>query len=399
MKYSKKDAIKKEHTKLVKEYEKEQTINEKYNNLLTNSTTDATNKTKPNLTQKYLKSNVNMYTAEKAYTLDLTNKPNPYLFGYNSSGSHILLYNSDGYISSYNTQKMNVDFEIEEVDERINSAKYLYSEKYLAVAQKYLNIYNSTGQEINVVKEIKNCKHMEYMPWHYLLGCVNNNNLNYYDVSTSKIISTLKDINFKVTSTASFDGLILLGDKNGVVEMKSPNQPQSLMKIKTHRNLKDIQVSHDKMFVSNYDGNIKTFDLRNYFKEMEEFKCKNVKQFTVSRNNSIAVLNSKNISILRDNSIVQTITCNSNTNSLQFNPFEDILTTTSNNSLSNFIVPNTTDKHYNTDYVSPYATVAEKKEREVKMLLEKIPYEMISYNSGVLRGKKVKKVKLLKNDR
>ncbi|OQS55428.1 UTP7 [Ecytonucleospora hepatopenaei] len=347
-------------------------------------------------TQKYLKENVNLYTAEKAFDLDLEDKPLSYQIDYTRNGSHSLIYNNDGYISSFNTQKLNVDFEIENVGEKIHTATYLHSERYIAVSQRCLFVYDNFGQELNAVREIKNCKQMEFLPNHFLLGCVchsNESEIKYLDTSTGEIISTMK-IGFKPVATTSFDGLVLLGDKNGCVEMKAPKHQESLIKIKVGKNMKEMKVSYSKLYVSTYDDKIKTFDLRNYFKPLREFKTHFTNKMTVSKNETIALSQGKNINIIKEGKIVQKCKAKDTIGGMCFNPFEDILTCVSRSKYENFIIPNCTDPGYNSEQVSPFASSEERREREVKHLLEKIPPELISYNSEVFnQQRKSKKVK------
>ncbi|KAL6122625.1 hypothetical protein NUSPORA_00297 [Nucleospora cyclopteri] len=341
-------------------------------------------------TQKYLKQNVNIYTAEKAFKLDLDGSFN---CKYSRNGSHLLLYSKEGSISSFNTQKLTVDFEIKKLENKIQTATFLHSNKYIAVAHKNLFIYNNNGQELHCVRDIKNIDYMEFLPHHFLLANDTGKSLIYMDTSIGEIIGNVK-LEGKSAGIASFDGLICAGQRSGVITLYAPKQEKFLMKIKAHKNLVDLKTSHDKLFVLTADRKLKTFDLRNYFEPINTQKVPFNSALEISQKEVVAISSYKKISFIKNNELLQEFNTENTINSFKFTPFEDILTITHGSKLENIIVPNSSDRIYESNEISPFTTQKERQEKEVKSLLEKIPAEMISYNSQAIgRIQEDKKVK------
>lgn len=336
-------------------------------------------------TQDYLKKNVNLYLAEKAIKLDLNHSISGYKTCYNENGSHSLIYNKEGYMASFDTQKLNLQFELSN-NEPIYNACYLHNEEYIAVAHKNLFIYNNNGQELHCVRKIQNINHMEFLPNHFLLGNITyfrgKNKLEYLDTSIGEIIASLELVNNPIT-TCNFDGIICLGNHDGTIDLRAPKQNNPLMKVKAHKNIKEIKTTYNKLFVSTQDPLLKVFDLRNYFKPLYTIKDVFVNKMAISGTEKLAINSYKNIQIIFENKLVQKIPLNSMVESLCYHPFEDILTVSTKFSYENFIIPNSCNHGYNADVISPYMTRKEKRELEVKKLLEKIPPDLISYNSTI----------------
>jgi U3 small nucleolar RNA-associated protein 7 len=78
--------------------------------------------------------------------------------------------------------------------------------------------------------------------------------------------------------------------------------------------------------------------------------------------------------------------------SLEFCPYEDILTIGHSKGTSNMIVPGSGDPIYDSYEESPYQTKKQRQEMEVNRLLEKIPYTLITMNEQVGSIKKVDKL-------
>ncbi|ORD94740.1 WDR46 [Enterospora canceri] len=391
---------------LVKKNEKENKLNEMYSEIAHGNKREAKllkrvklGYSEHLLEQEYIKENVNLYTKEKAIKLDLETKPHPYNTCYNQNGSHSLIWNRDGFAASFGTQSLMLDFESDFTE--ISTATYLHSERYIALGQECLYIYNNRGVELHAVRSIKNILQSNFLPDHFLLGCMcctsTSNKLKYLDTTSGEIAAEL-DIKFKPVASCHFDGIICLGDRRGVVDLVAPKQPEPLMKIKVHRNIKELKRGKDKLYVSTYDNKIKTFDLRNYFKPLQEISTKYTDKMAISTNGTVALGGGSTVVLFDPNEakINQEITTATNIGSLEFNPFEDILTVTTRNKYESFVAPQSSDIRYNADVISPYMTKNEKREMEVKKLLEKIPPEMISYNSELIskirRDKKVRPI-------
>ncbi|ORD97182.1 WDR46 [Hepatospora eriocheir] len=316
---------------------------------------------------------------EKAFDLYF-DEDDHYRSVYSRDGTYVLCYGSRGYVSSLNVQNMTDSFE-KNFDDFIRCGTYLHNENNIAISQKKnLFIYNNSGVEVHCVREIKESNKLEFLPYHFLLACVNKKGITYLDTSIGKIVSKIDCRNEEIVG--SMDGVIYLGHNDGTVTLHAPIQDEYLMKIKTGNDLVDIATSYNYLYTST-SNSIKQFDLRNYFKELKTIKKSGGKLATTSkeyistyRNKNIDVFDTK-LNLIHNTKLAESI------NSVSFNSFEDICVATTRKRVKFLLFPGTADVNFDTREISPFLTKKQKQEREVKMLLEKIPPEMISYNSEV----------------
>ncbi|KAL0265673.1 UNVERIFIED_CONTAM: hypothetical protein PYX00_011387 [Menopon gallinae] len=82
---------------------------------------------------------------------------------------------------------------------------------------------------------------------------------------------------------------------------------------------------------------------------------------------------------------------------MRFCPYEDILTTGHQQGVSNLIVPGSGDPVFDTVEDNPFETKRERQNREVKLLLEKVPYEFIGMKGFEFRDDAAKNTGLQKD--
>ncbi|KAI5148873.1 U3 small nucleolar RNA-associated protein 7 [Enteropsectra breve] len=343
---------------------------------------------KPTLpSQEIIKKNVNKYTSEKAFNLVLEN--GPFCATHTVNGSNMLFYNSSGYIASYSTQSLKPGCELS-LQEPIYSAKWLHNEKYFATAQREgVFVYDFNGSELHAVRQITEPKHLEFLPHHFLLATAGENaKLRYLDTSIGKVVADIfvKDRGVTMMSQNPSNAIIHLGTKSGNVTLWSPAQQEYLMKIHCHSTaLTGIQIdrSGNKMITSALDGKLKIFDVRNTFAPLKIIKCKgNIQHSALSQSNMYALSSANTVVVLKNfEELYMKHKVGNTVSSLEFCPFADILAVGHSGGISNIIVPGSTDGVYDSSEMSPFMSTKQKQELEVKKLMEKIPYELISQES------------------
>lgn len=340
-------------------------------------------------TQEYIQNNVNLYTKEKAYNIPLEN--GPYKCTYTLNGSHMLVSNSDGYLSAFNTQNFGLCFETN-LDDRIYDTKWLHNELYCAVAQEdCLFVYDNTGKELHTVREMRNPRHLEFLPYHFLLaGTSTNGYLNYLDTSVGEVISKVfvgdkAPMTIKANPT---NGVIHMGSKTGQVSLWSPSQKSYLMKVKCHKasiNCIEVDRTGTNMITTGNDNRINVFDIRNMYKPLKSIPSKTNVHFTsLSQRNLLAIGYSDKIAILKDyKDLYMKHRAPGIISSLSFCNHEDVLSIGYSKGFASIIVPGSGDPTYDNNECSPFTTVKERRNQEVKRLLEKIPADMIGIKSAI----------------
>ncbi|WEL38711.1 U3 small nucleolar RNA-associated protein 7 [Encephalitozoon hellem] len=346
------------------------------------------------LTQSKIRRHVSIKACEQAYDLKLDN--GPIYAKYSRNGMHMLLRNDRGYLASFNVKSMDLHFEID-VNDKIYDATYLHNERFIAVAQKNnIFIYDGCGVEIHCVRDNKDVFKMEYLPYHYLLASVSRKGfLRYQDVSTGKIVSQILMKSQEIASIKQnpMNAIIHTGSNKGVVSLWSPSSEEYLMKILCHKSaISSIEIERDgrSMITVGMDNRINIWDLRNTYTQLNTLKAKpGLTATSLSQKSMLALSYGDNVHIWKDfiNSSGEVLYIKHKTgspvSSVDFCNHEDILCIGHANGISNIIVPGCGDPVYDSYEDSPFISKKARREKEVKMLMEKIPYELISIESKV----------------
>lgn len=351
--------------------------------------------TTADVTQEQIKRHVSIKTAEQSFKLSMDN--GPIRAKHSRNGVHMLLHNEKGYLSSFNVKTMNLHFEID-IGEKIHDATYLHNEGFVAVAQKNnVFVYNGEGAEVHCVRKNSNVFKMEYLPYHYLLATASSSSfLRYQDVSTGEIVSEvwMKDKNITSMKQNPRNAVIHTGSAKGVVSLWSPNSKEYLMKVLCHKNTVsnvEIDRSGTYMVTTGLDSKVNVWDLRNTYTQMNSLSAGfNVQTASLSQKNMLAMSCGDKIRIWKDffsskddALYLKHRTAGRHVASLDFCSYEDILSIGHAGGVSNIIVPGCGDPVYDSYEDSPFMSKGMKREKEVRRLLEKIPYELISIESKV----------------
>lgn len=349
------------------------------------------------LTQEYIKRNVSRKVADMCFNLTLPN--GPFFCKYSKNSRFLNIFNRNGFFSSMDTVRNKVFFE-ENIKDKIYDAIYLHNEDFIALAQeKNVFIYNKQGVEIHAVGENNNVKKLEYLPYHFLLVSASSDGfLKYQDTTNGKIVSSIyiKDKNIIKLNQNSSTAIIYTGHSNGVVSLWSPNSKNYISKVLCHAtsvlNL-EIDRAGRYMYTTGIDQYTKVWDIRNTYKPVNNIKNKKTfnttalsqkSMFAAANGDKIRVYKNLSMSNAKDLLYLEHREMGSPISSLNFKNFEDILTVGHLNGISNLIIPGSGDPTYDTLENSPFLTKKQKQEKEVKMLLDKIPYTFIGKNILVL---------------
>ncbi|VDO47484.1 unnamed protein product [Onchocerca flexuosa] len=270
--------------------------------------------------------------------------------------------------------------------------RWLHVETMFAVAQKrWTHIYDNTGVELHCLKNLHDIKRLEFLPRHFLLVAGSNTSfLHYLDVSMGKMVQSFptKQGPLDVMTQNPNNAIIHTGHGNGTVQLWSPNVKEPLIKMLAHPcSVRGIAVENNYMATTGLDHKLRIWDVRNYkqlyaytlpfgLAEVSFSQCYAV---ACSVGNQIQVLNNAHLGTAT--APFMSHQCTGIVSSVQFCPYEDVLGVGHQHGFTSLLVPGSGEPNFNALLANPYESKTQRREREVKQLLDKIQPEMITLDT------------------
>ena len=360
--------------------------------------------------QDYLKSVLPKYNMDNIFDLELPEYGSVNI-DYTKNGKILLLGGEKGNISLMEWKEKNLILEFN-VESKINDIKFLQNDSMFAVGQNdHLYIYDNQGIELHSLDFIPSPLFLEYLPYHFLLvSALKNNRIKYLDISIGQIVSEIKT-NSGIISCLTQNpnnAVIISGHSNGLIQMWTPNYGSTpVVKIFAHSsgiNSCCVDLEGNYLTTVGNDTKMKIWDLRNSYKSLYEYYNPNpASNITISQKGLLAVSYTNVIEIWKDYYLTKQKepymkhhfkNNKTKVKNMKFVNFEDFLGCGTNLGFSSLIIPGSGIANFDTFENNPYETKNQKKEKEIKNLLEKIPYNMINIdpykiNSVNMRSKKV----------
>ncbi|OWR44811.1 hypothetical protein KGM_202119 [Danaus plexippus plexippus] len=343
------------------------------------------------INQKVIADNVDITAATKIFELNL--EFGPYNAKYSRNGRHLLLGGKKGHLAAFDWVTKKLHFEIN-VMESIHDMSWLHVETMVAAAQKeWLYIYDNTGTEIHCVKKLDKILKMEFLPYHFLLATVNEYGfMSWLDISIGEIVGHYNN-NMGRTSVMTqnpYNATVCLGNPKGVVSMWSPSSKKPLAKILCHKTpITAIAVDNRGMYMatSGVDRSLKIWDIRNLDGPLQHYKLRSAPvHLEFSQKEMLAVGLGNNVEVYSDCCIKTTDRpylrhrMAKEISNFKFCPFEDVLGIGNTGGFTSIIVPGSGEPNFDALESNPFQNKKQRKEAEVKALLEKIPAELITLN-------------------
>eukprot|EP01027_Heterolobosea_sp_BB2_P011098 GEZU01016187.1.p1 GENE.GEZU01016187.1~~GEZU01016187.1.p1 ORF type:complete len:599 (-),score=183.77 GEZU01016187.1:230-1984(-) len=365
------------------------------------------------LTQEEIVANVDVSSAKKAFDLKLTTL-GPYQIDFSRNGRHLAIGGCKGHLAAFDWQSKELYFELE-LKQTIRDVKWLHDETMLAVAQKkYVYVYDNKGLELHCMKEYSHTNCLEFLPYHFLLaGVTDTGKLIYTDISTGQVVAKLK---FETSSGARCDcmaqnrsnGIIALGEGNGVVSMWAPAQPKTLVKMMCHRgSIRDVVIDRTgQLMATAGDNTVKIWDIRSFKGPLATIKGIWPASLDISDRRMLAVSDNKVVKMWDLNTCTSGVKNNneSSTNDnaqpklylqhlalddvvdLHFVPYEDVLGIGHAQGFSSILVPGSGDPNFDTFEENPFQTAKQRDEQFIHKLLDKLPPETIALDVNSFAG-------------
>lgn len=339
---------------------------------------------------------VDITNASKHFELDL-NQLGPYRCNYFRNGRLLLLGGRRGHVAAFNwlTKKLICEFNVQE---SVHDIQWLHVPNMFAVAQKeWVHIYDDKSIELNVMKNMYRVQHLEFLPYHLLLTSSSDNGfLNWLDISMGKTVATF-NIRTKVTFMTHnpSNALLFCSHPNGTITMWTPNHNRPAVSMLCHGSAaRGVSVSSDGRYyaTTGLDRKIKIWDLRNNYTCLKTHTVNHVPDScSFSQRDMLAVAIGNQFQVFKDctrkdvtvkpylrHKVGHVIS------DVQFCPFEDVLGISHASGFTSALIPGSGEPNFDSHEANPFMTKSQQREMEVKLLLDKIPSEMICLDSRKL---------------
>lgn len=348
--------------------------------------------------QDQLKDMVDVQSAKKIFDISLPGSEGPYRAKYTRNGRHILLGGEHGaQLAGFDWQTGRLRFEMNlEAGEVVHDVTWLQNETFFAAAQrKYVYIYDHVGREVHRLKQHSTAERLAFLPYHFLLASASRDgHLRYTDVSMGSLVAELPFFGTGACTAPLAvnprSGIMNIGHANGTVSLWAPKMPAALVKILAHKgpvSAVAVDSTGQHLATAGVDGSLRIWDLRTYREPITAlYAGARVSSLDFSQQGVLAVGHGPRVTIWKDllqlSSSSRTPYMNhllpgNSVNSVQFCPFEDVLGIGHSGGFSSILIPGSGEANYDSLEANPFSTVKQRREGEVRQLLEKLSPDSI----------------------
>ncbi|KFM78804.1 WD repeat-containing protein 46, partial [Stegodyphus mimosarum] len=334
-------------------------------------------------------------SAAKSFSLSLT-EFGPYKVNYSRDGRHLLLGGYRGHVAAMDWVTKRLLCEIN-VMESLHDICWLHLPTMFATAQKeWVYIYDNKGVELHCLKKLSRVLQMEFLPYHFLLVTASEKGfLSWLDVSIGKMVKeTYTNAGrLNVLCQNPYNAVVATGHPNGSVSMWSPNVDKPLIRMLCHAHpIRSIAIDSKGLYMAtaSMDRSMKIYDVRT-FKCLQSYKLGAAAGFLDFSQLGLLSVGLGNVVEVYKDCCTQTVKApylrhktTSTISDLQFCPYEDVLGIGYNSGFSSILVPGSGQPNFDAYENNPFMTKSQRKEMEVKALLEKIQPELITLNPSHL---------------
>ena len=363
------------------------------------------------LTQQKLKYDTSMALPSSVinniYNLEL-NDYGPYKLRYDRSGRHALLAGHVGHVSVVDQHTLALKTEFHLSPDTIRDACFLHTASMMAVSQgSNVYIYDEHGAEVHRLSGHNRVTAMEYLPYHWLLATIGSTGvLQYQDTSTGELVSQhrTKLGPCMALRQSPFNSVIHVGHSNGTVTLWSPSSSEYLVKMLCHKGSPITSLAIDRggryMVTGGGDSKVKIFDLRMYKELHHSYSTYGGPPTSVdiSQTGILGIGHGCHTTYWAKDA-VQNIKAKEPymkhqlsglgpIESLRFRPYEDVVGIGHTRGISSIVVPGSGEPNLDSmeHFTNPYMDTKQRREAEVRSLLEKLSPEMISLDPDAVGG-------------
>ncbi|KAL3799006.1 hypothetical protein HJC23_005145 [Cyclotella cryptica] len=340
--------------------------------------------------------------ARNVYDLEL-GEYSPYRMNYDRSGRYSVLCGRRGHVAVIDQHTMGLRTEFH-LGETARDACFLHNGMMMAVAQeKNVFIYDENGVEIHRLDAHKRVFGMEFLPYHWLLATIGHGGfLQYQDTSTGLLVSQhrTKLGPCHVIRQNPFNAVLHLGHTNGTVTLWSPSSSEYLVKMLCHKGSAVTSVAIDRsgtyMATGGGDSKVRIWDLRMY-KETHSYTTYGGPPMCldISQTGILGVGHGCHSTFWKAEALKVKVgemymrhesSGNGPMESLRFRPFEDVCGIGHAGGISSIVIPGSGEPCLDSmeHFTNPYMDSKQRREAEVRSLLEKLSPDMIALDPDTI---------------
>lgn len=343
------------------------------------------------LNQEELRKEVDVGTLKKLFDFEL--EGGPFSMRPTRNGKHVIVGGKRGQLSVVDRTSMNPMCDIT-VDESVLDVTFLHNYTMFAAAQrKCTYIYDTiSGAEIHRLKDHPMVTHLDFLPEHFLLVSWSENGIiRYLDTSTGQLVARHFSKMGPCHSLRQSDstGIVHVGHGDGCVSLWTPSIAEPVLKIQAHYGPVSALACHEEMYVvtAGGEGRWKIWDLRKANAPLSSYSYRGAppSSIDVSQTGMIGIGNGVRVSVFsaetfktRANAPYLTHHVPQGVNTVRFCPFEDLLLLGKYNGIASMLVPGSGSGDFDSLGINPFETRNQRREGEVRALIEKIRPDMIS---------------------
>lgn len=201
------------------------------------------------------------------------------------------------------------------------------------------------------------------------------------------------------------NGVVVMSHTNGVVTMWSPMMGRPLAQVFTHAGgVRNVAVSKDgmSMFTAGADCAVKVWDLRTYKLRTEWKVPAQTSALTASQRGLVALAFGAHVQVWAPQKkgdrfvsarngwgvkpYMSELYSGKRISGLDFCPFEDMLAVCHQEGMDTMVVPGAGEATFDSRAPNPYETQKQRRESEVRTLLDKLPKESIALDVSFVGG-------------
>ncbi|GER30276.1 transducin/WD40 repeat-like superfamily protein [Striga asiatica] len=357
--------------------------------------------------QEAIGSEVDILSRRKQFDIILPDL-GPYTLDFSLSGRYMVAGGRKGHLALLDMKNMDLIKEFQ-VRETVRDVVFLHDQKLFAAAQKkYVYMYNESGVEMHCMKEHGPALHLQFLHKHFLLTSINKfGHLHFQDITTGQMVGNFKTGLGRPGAMRAnpFNNVTAVAHSRGTVTMWKPTSAAPLIKMLCHPGPITALAFHPSghlMATAGMDRKIKLWDLRKY--ETLQTVSGHASSLDFSQKGLLASSSGSFVQILGNFSggpneytryMGHSMAKGYQIGKVSFRPYEDVLAIGHSMGWSSILVPGSGEPNFDTWVANPFETRKQRREKEVRALLDKLPPETIMLDPsriGSVRERRREKV-------
>lgn len=252
---------------------------------------------------------------------------------------------------------------------------------------------------------------LQFLQNHFLLASINKfGELHYQDVTMGAMVGNFRTGlgRTDVMKLNPFNGVVALGHSSGTVTMWKPTSSAPLVKMLCHHGPVSALAFHSNghlMATAGKDKKIKLWDLRKF--EAFQTLPGHANTLDFSQKGLLACGTGSSIQVFGDLSgshnysryMTHSMVKGYQVAKLMFRPYEDVLGIGHSMGWSSILIPGSGEPKFDSWVANPFETSKQRREKEVRLLLDKLPPETIMLDPSKIGSVKPTQRVMTKKDR